>query len=40
VADSWLLEAACRPRHELWPTVGYMMLCVDTDLNSGGQLVT
>jgi hypothetical protein len=28
VADSWLHEAVCRHRPELWPTVGYMKLCV------------
>jgi hypothetical protein len=30
----------CRQRLELWPTVGYMELCVDTDLNCGRELVT
>jgi hypothetical protein len=33
VFDSWLHEAMCRQRPELWPTVGYMKLCVDRDLN-------
>ena len=33
MADSWLHEAVCRQRHELWLTVGYMKLCVDRDLN-------
>ena len=27
--------AACRQRLGLWPTVGYMKLCVDRDLNCG-----
>jgi len=40
VADSWLHEAVCRQKPELWPTVGYMKLCVDRDLNCGRQLVT
>jgi len=31
VADSWLHEAVCRQRPELWLTVGYMKLCVDRD---------
>jgi len=30
--DSWLHEAVCRQRHELWVTVGYMKLCIDRDL--------
>ena len=33
-------EAVCRQRPELWPIFGYMMLCVDRDLNWGWQLVT
>jgi hypothetical protein len=40
VADSWLHEALCGQRHELWPTVAYMKLCVDRDMNRGRQLVT
>jgi len=32
--------AVCRQRPELRPTVGYMKLCVDTDLKWGLQLVT
>jgi len=32
--------ALCRHRPELWPTVGYMKLYVDTDLNCGLELVT
>jgi len=40
VADSWLHEAVCRQRPELWPTVGYIKPCVDRDLNYGRQLVT
>ena len=35
MGDSWLQEAACRQRPELWVTVGYMKLCVDRDLNCG-----
>ena len=35
MADSWLHEAVCRQRPELWVTVGYMKLCVDRDLNCG-----
>jgi hypothetical protein len=30
----------CRQSPALWPTVGYMKLCVDRDLNCGRQLVT
>ena len=33
MADSWVHEVLCRQRHELWPRVYYMKLCVDTDLN-------
>jgi len=33
VGDSWFHEAVCRQRPELWVTVGYMKLFVDTDLN-------
>ena len=32
MADSWLNEAVCRQRPELWLTVGYMKLGVDRDL--------
>ena len=32
MADSWLHEAVCRQRPELWLKVGYMKLCVDRDL--------
>jgi len=35
VGDSWLQEAVCRQRHELWVTVGYIKLCVDRDLKRG-----
>jgi len=28
-----LHEAVCIQRHELWVTVGYLKLCVDTDLS-------
>ena len=27
MGDSWLQEAVCRQRPELWVTVGYMKLC-------------
>jgi len=40
VAESWLLEAMCRQRPELWLKVGYMKLCVDRDLKCGWKLVT
>jgi len=40
VADSWLHEALCRQRPELWSRVGYMKLCIETDLNCGRELVT
>ena len=40
MVDSWLHEAVCRQRPELWSTVGYMTLCVDRDLNCGRELVT
>ena len=33
--DSWLHEAVCRQRPEMWMTVGYMKLCVDRDLKCG-----
>ena len=32
MGDSWLHEAVCRQRRVLWMRVGYMKLCVDTDL--------
>jgi hypothetical protein len=38
VADSWLHEAGCRQRPELWPKVGYMKLCVDRGKTSSGEL--
>jgi hypothetical protein len=40
VGDSWLHEAVCRLRPELWVKVGYMKLHVDRDLNCGLELVT
>ena len=40
MADSCLHEDVCRQRPELWPTVGYMKLCVDRDLNFGLKQVT
>ena len=33
MAESWLHEAVCRQKPELWLRVGYMKLCVDRDLN-------
>ena len=39
MADSWLHEAVCRQIPEMWPTVGYMKLCVNRDLNCGLYLV-
>jgi len=35
VVDGWLHEAVCRQRPDLLVTVGYMMLCVDRELNCG-----
>ena len=35
MGDSWLLEAVCRQRPEVWVTVGYMKLCVEGDSNVG-----
>jgi len=35
MADSLLHEATCTHRPEFWPTVGYMNLCVDRDLDCG-----
>ena len=32
MGDSWLHEAVCRQRPELWVKVSYIMLCVDRDL--------
>jgi hypothetical protein len=32
--------AVCRERPEMWPTVGYMKLCVDRDRKCGRELVT
>ena len=40
MVDSWLHEAVCRQRPEMWPTVGYMKQGVDGDLKYGRQLVT
>jgi hypothetical protein len=40
VADSWLHEAVCRQRGELWLTVCYIKLCKDRELICGLQLVT
>jgi hypothetical protein len=39
VAESWLHEAVCRQRPELWVRVGYMNVCVDRDLNCVRELV-
>jgi len=35
VGNSWLQEAVCIQRTELWVTVDYMKLCVDRDLKCG-----
>ena len=35
MVDSWLHEAVCGERPELWPTDFYLKLCVDRDLNFG-----
>jgi len=35
VGDSWLHEAFCRHRHELFLKVGYMKLCLESDMNCG-----
>ena len=35
VADSWLYEAVCRQRPELWLIVAYMKPCVDRDQKCG-----
>jgi hypothetical protein len=32
VGDSWLHEAVCRQRPELWVRVGYMKLSVERDV--------
>ena len=40
MGESWLQAVVCKHRPEKWVTVGYMKLCVDRDLNCGGQLVT
>ena len=31
MGDNWLHEAVCRQRPEMWVTVSYMKLCIDTD---------
>jgi hypothetical protein len=35
VDESWLYEAVCRHRREVWVIVGNMKLCVDRDLIYG-----
>ena len=40
MVDSWLHDAVCRQRLDIWSKVGYMTLCVDSGLNCGRQLVT
>jgi hypothetical protein len=35
VDESWLHEAVCGQRTEMWMRVGYMKLCVDRDLKCG-----
>jgi len=40
VAESVLHIAVCRQRPEVWPTVFYMKLCVERDLNCVQVYVT
>jgi hypothetical protein len=40
VAEIWLYEDVCRQRSELFVRVGYINMCVDSDLNCGLVLVT
>ena len=40
MAESWLPEAVCKQRPELWSAVGYKKMFVDRDLNCGRQLLT
>jgi hypothetical protein len=40
VGVSWLQEAVCWTRPELWMTVCYMFLSVDRDLICGLEFVT
>jgi hypothetical protein len=40
VGESWLYDAVCRQRAELWVTFGYMKLCVNRELKCGLELVT
>jgi hypothetical protein len=35
VDNSWLHEAVCRKRHEMWLTVGYMKPCVYRNIKCG-----
>ena len=35
MGESWLHEAVCIQRPDLWVTIGYMKLRVDRDLNCG-----
>jgi len=39
VVNSWLREAVCRQRLELWVRVGYMKLSVDRFMKHGPNLV-
>jgi hypothetical protein len=38
VADSWLHEAVCRQRPELWTKPGYIIVCVDRGMNCRRRL--
>ena len=40
MGESFLHEAVCREECELWGLFGNVKLCVDRNLNCGGQLVT
>ena len=40
MAKSRLKGAVCRQRTEMWPTVCYMNLSVDRDVNCGKKYVT
>jgi hypothetical protein len=40
VGESWLHEAVCRQKLELWVKVGYIKLGGDRHLNCGCKLVT
>jgi hypothetical protein len=40
VGESWLHEAVCRQRPELWVKVEYMKQCVERQVNCGLQFDT